>query len=73
LKGQIIGALDDNLVCILLTGSRIRGEEREDSDYDLAIIIKKIDGKALIQLRDIFSNVMNYSVYLLDDGDLRIG
>jgi len=65
LKGHIIKALDDNLVCILLTGSRVRGEEREDSDYDLAIIVNKIDGKVLTGLRNAFSSITNYSVYLL--------
>lgn len=71
LKGQIIKALDDNLVCILLTGSRVRGEERKDSDFDLAIVVKKIDEEVLIALRSIFSSITNYSVYLIDDGDIE--
>ena len=71
LKGRIINALGDNLVCILLTGSRARGEERDDSDYDLAIIIHKIDEEALIKLRSIFSGLANYSVYLIDDGNIE--
>jgi predicted nucleotidyltransferase len=71
LKDCIIEALNDNLVCILLTGSRIRGEEREDSDYDLAIIIVKIDEVVIAQLQSVFSDLTNYSVYLLDEEDLK--
>jgi len=71
LKGQIIKALDDNLVCILLTGSRVREEERKDSDFDLAIVVKKIYEEVLIALRSIFSSITNYSVYLIDDGDIE--
>jgi len=70
-KAKIMRAVDDNLVCILLTGSRVRGEEREDSDYDLAIVVKRIDGEVLTKLRNVFSSISNYSVYLLDDGDLK--
>lgn len=69
LKGRIIKALDDNLVCILLTGSRARGEGREDSDCDLVIVVNKIDEEVLTELRSIFSGITNYSVYLIDDGD----
>jgi len=71
LKNRIIKALGGNLVCILQTGSRIRGEERKDSDYDLAIIVSKIDEGVLIELGGIFLNLSNYSVYLLDDEDIK--
>ena len=71
LKDQIRKALDDKLICLLLTGSRVRGEERKDSDYDLAIIVTKINEDVLTKLRDIFTDLANYSVYLLDNGDIK--
>jgi predicted nucleotidyltransferase len=72
LKDRIIEALGENLVCIFLTGSRIRREERKDSDYDLAIIVSRIDEEVLNKLRSIFLGLTNYSVYVLDDSDLKI-
>jgi predicted nucleotidyltransferase len=71
LKARIIKALDGNLICLLLTGSRIRGEAREDSDYDLAMIIAKVDEEVLTKLQGIFSDLTNYSVYLMDKEDIR--
>ena len=71
LKNQIVEALQGNLVCIFLTGSRVRGEERKGSDYDLAIIVSRINEEVLCKLRRIFLNLTGFSVYLLDRNDLK--
>ena len=64
LKNQIVEALQGNLVCLFLTGSRVRGEERKDSDYDLTIIVSRINGEVLCKLRKIFLGFTGFSVYI---------
>jgi len=71
LKRQIVEALGENLVCILLTGSRIRGEEAEESDYDLALIVREAVEETLQKLRRIFLGLTQFSLYLLDQKDLE--
>lgn len=71
LKDQIVEALGENLVCIFLTGSRIREEERKDSDYDLAVIVSKTDTEVLGKLRSVFRGITGFSVYLLDWNDVE--
>lgn len=56
---------------MFLTGSRVRGEEREGSDYDIAIIVSKVDEGTILGLQGAFSDRRGFSVYLLDKNDLR--
>jgi len=70
-RNRIVESLSGNLVCLFLTGSRAKGEEREESDYDLALIVSKADEETLRTLRDVFLDHKGFSVYLLDEDDLR--
>jgi len=71
LKNQIRQTLAENLVAMFLTGSRVRGEEREGSDYDIAIIVSRVDEGTILGLRAVFADRRGYSVYLLDKNDLK--
>lgn len=66
-RNRIVESLSGNLVCLFLTGSRAKGEEREESDYDLALIVSKADEETLRTLRDVFLDHKEFSVYLLKD------
>ena len=69
-RDKLVSALGKNLVCLIQTGSRVRGEPRADSDYDFTLIVSRIDTKVLDDIRDILSEYSNVSVYILDKQDL---
>jgi len=70
-KNRIVESLGGDLVCLFLTGSRAKGEERKESDYDLALVVSEVDEEMLHTLRDVFLDHKGFSVYLLDEDDLR--
>lgn len=71
LRDELISALGSNLICLLHTGSHVRGEARPDSDYDFAIIVSKINKKVLNDVRSVLSKYENISAYILDSLDLK--
>ena len=60
LKEDLIKALGANLVCMLRTGSRVRGEATEESDYDVSIIVGTIDSSVIEKIRRVFSDYPNF-------------
>jgi len=69
-RDKLVSILGENLVCLIQTGSRVRGEPRADSDYDFTLIVSEIDAKVLDDIKDILSDYSNISVYILDKKDL---
>ena len=70
LRDELVSTLGNNIICLVHTGSRARGEARPESDYDFTLIVKEIEGGILNDIRDALSAFTNISVYILDENDL---
>lgn len=70
-KEDLVKALGGNLVCLLHTGSRVRGEAAEESDYDVFLVVKSIDSSVIEKMRKVLSNYPNFSVYLLSEHEFK--
>lgn len=70
-RDKLISLLGEKLICLIHTGSRVRGEPRADSDYDFTLIVFEIDKGVLDDIRDVLSDYSNVSVYILDKKDLK--
>ena len=71
LKKDLVRALGDNLVCLFYTGSRVRGEASEESDYDVFLVVKSIDSSVIEKIGEVFSNYQNFSVYPLSEHEFK--
>ena len=71
LKEDLVKALGDNLVCLLHTGSRVRGEVTEESDYDVFLVVKSIDSPVIEKMQEVFSNYPKFSTYLLSEHEFK--
>jgi len=71
LKKDLTNALGNNLCALLHTGSRVRGEAAEESDYDVSIIVRSIDSSVIRSLQKIFSRYPKFSAYLLSEQELK--
>lgn len=69
-RDKLTSALGENLVCLVHTGSQVRGEAKPDSDYDFTLIVKEIDSGVLEGIRELLTDYSNISVYILDKKDL---
>ena len=56
---KIRSALSSQLREIILFGSRARGEQKEFSDYDVLIIVKKRDRKIVKKIRKIAVDILD--------------
>jgi len=65
LREDLFNALGANLVSLLRTGSRVRGEATEKSDYDVSLIVGTIDSSVIEKIRRVFSNYPDFSAYVL--------
>lgn len=70
-REDLVKALGDNLVCLLYTGSRVKGEATEESDYDLFLVVKSIDSSVIEKMQEVFSNYPNFSVYLHSEHEFK--
>jgi len=70
-RDKLVSVLGENLLCLVHTGSHVRGEPRADSDYDFTLIVSEIDKEVLDDLRDVLSDYSNISVYILEKQDLE--
>jgi len=70
-RDKLSSQLGENLKCLVHMGSRVRGEARVDSDYDFALIVYNINRKVLDEIRNVFSDYQNVSVYILEEQELR--
>lgn len=70
-KNDAEATLGDNLVCLLHHGSRAKGEALPESDYDVIIIVKKINEKILHTVRNLFDRHPHFSTYLLSLSDIK--
>jgi hypothetical protein len=57
-------------MCLVHTGSRVRGESRANSDYDFTLFVSKVDEAVLDSINDALTDYPNVSVYILDKQDL---
>ncbi len=57
--------LGDNMLCLVHTGSRVRGEARADSDYDFTLVVSEIGRGVLDDIRDVLSDYSNISASTL--------
>lgn len=71
LREDMIKALGDNLVCLLRTGSRVRGEDTKESDYDVSLIVRTIDSSVIEKIRRAFSEYPNFSAYILSEHEFK--
>ena len=71
LKEDLVKALGDNLVCLLHTGSRVRGEATEESDYDVFLVVKSINSSVIEKMQEVLSNYPNFSTYLLSEHEFE--
>jgi len=69
-RDKLVSVLGRNLICLIHTGSRVRGESRAESDYDFTLIVSEIDKEVLDRIRDVLSDYSSISVYILDKQDL---
>ena len=70
LRDELVSTLGNNIMCLVHTGSRARGEAKPDSDYDFTLIVREIDRGVLNDIRDALSAFTSISVYILDENDL---
>ncbi|MFB0543861.1 MAG: hypothetical protein ACETVR_03670, partial [Candidatus Bathyarchaeia archaeon] len=61
-RDKLVSTLSENLIYLVHTGSRVRGEARSDSDYDFTLIVSEIDKGVLDKIRDVLSDYSNISV-----------
>jgi len=59
---EIKNSLDKNLKKIVLFGSRARGEGKAGSDYDLLLVLEKIDRRT----RDLIDSIVSW--FLVEKG-----
>lgn len=71
LRKEAIVTLGENLVCLLHHGSRAKGEASPESDYDIIIIVKKIDEETLGTIRNVIKSFPRLSTYLLSVDELK--
>jgi hypothetical protein len=67
LKEDLMKALGKNMICLLHTGSRVRGEATEESDYDVFLVVKSVDSSVIKRLRRVFSNYPDFSAYFVSE------
>ena len=56
---QIRERLGDNLKKVILFGSKARGDDRQDSDYDCLVVLKEVS----YTVKDIIDDVAGESLY----------
>jgi len=71
LGGRVVQALGESLVCLFFMGSRSRGDEREESDYDFIAIVSELSEERMLAMREAFSHLSGLSIYVLDGDDVR--
>lgn len=49
-------SLGDELLTVIAFGSRIRGDFRDDSDFDVLILVKRRDKDTIAKIVNIFTN-----------------
>ncbi len=71
LRDDLLKALGDNLICLLQTGSRVRGEATEESDYDVFLVLRSIDSSVIRKMQEVFSNYPSLSVYTVSEHEFK--
>jgi len=71
LRKEAIATLGKNLVCLLHHGSRAKGEAHSESDYDIVIVVDKINETTLNNIRNIVKPHPRLSTYLLSAEELE--
>jgi predicted nucleotidyltransferase len=67
----LIAALGDNLRTLLWHGSWARGEQTAESDHDLILVVRRMDGDALRQMHEVFAGRQLWSTYVKTEQELR--
>jgi len=71
LKEDLVKTLGDNLTCLIHTGSRVRGEATEKSDYDVFLVVKTIDSSVIERMRRVFSDYPDFSAYFVSKQEFK--
>lgn len=64
LKEDLTKVLGDNMLCLIHTGSRVRGEAVEESDYDVFLVLNSVNSSVLEKVRRLFLDYPDVSAYL---------
>lgn len=64
LKEDLTKVLGDNMLCLIHTGSRVRGEAVEESDYDILLVLSSVNSSVLEKVRRLFLDYPDVSAYL---------
>lgn len=67
LKEDLVKTLGKNMVCLMHTGSRVRGEATEESDYDVFLVVESVDSSVIEKMRQVFSNYPDFSAYFVSE------
>jgi predicted nucleotidyltransferase len=71
LREDLLKELGEYLICLLQTGSRVRGEAAEESDYDVFLVLKFIDSSLIERMQRVFSNYPNLSAYTVSEHEFK--
>ncbi len=71
LREDLVDTLGENLVCLLYTGSRVRGEATEESDFDVFLLVKSIDSSVIEKMREVFLGYPTFSTYLVSEHEFE--
>lgn len=71
LKEDLVKTLGDNMVCLIHTGSRVRGEAIEESDYDVFLVVNWVDSSVIEKMRRVFSDYPDFSAYFVSEQEFK--
>src|SRR5688572_900557 len=67
----LISTLGDELTALGWQGSWARGEGNAESDHDLFIVMRRLDGDLIGKITHVFAGREHWSVYLKTEEELR--
>jgi predicted nucleotidyltransferase len=68
---ELIAALGDDLRALLWHGSWARGEQTEESDHDMIVVLKRAGADTWERMRHVFEEREAWSVYVKTEEELR--
>ena len=68
---RLIAALEDNLAALLWHGSWARGEQTEESDHDLIIVLRQVNDDLILAIQGVFADRSGWSTYIKSEHELR--
>jgi predicted nucleotidyltransferase len=65
LREDLVRTLGKNMVCLMHTGSRVRREATDESDYDVFLVLESVNSSVIRELRQVFSKYPDFSAYFV--------